>query len=238
VSVRYFLATSDHPLAQTLRRGFRAMRTFSLPLPHGLLKLILAVFLFGRTIYYWCFRVFVAEPLFKGYCHSYGRNVRTDVFVHWVQGRGDLVIGDDVLVDGKCSFNFAARFTQHPTLTIGSSTGIGHGCVFTVGKKISIGRNCRIAAGVWMFDSPGHPSAPEARLNDQPPSESDVRPIAIGDNVWIGGRAVIFPGVTIGEGSIVSAAAVVTADVPPNSVVAGNPARRIGTLALPSTETK
>lgn len=214
------------------------MRGFSLPLPHGPLKGVLATFLFSRTIYYWCFRVFVAEPLFKAYCRSYGRNVRTDVFVHWVQGRGDLIIGDDVLVDGKCSFNFAARFTQHPTLTVGSGSGIGHGCVFTVGKKITIGRNCRIAAGVWMFDSPGHPSDPQARLNDRPPSESDVRPITIGDNVWIGGRAIIFPGVTIGDGSIVSAAAVVTADVPPNSVVGGNPARRIGTLALPSAETK
>jgi acetyltransferase-like isoleucine patch superfamily enzyme len=214
------------------------MRTFSLPMPHGVLKVALTVFLIFRTTYYWCFRVLVAEPLFKAYCRSYGRNVRTDVFVHWVQGRGDLIVGDDVLVDGKCSFNFAARFTQRPTLVIGSGSGIGHGCVFTVGKKISIGTNCRIAAGVWMFDSPGHPSAPDARLRDQPPSESDVRPITIGNNVWIGGRAVIFPGVTIGDGSIVSAAAVVTVDVAPNSIVTGNPARRIGALALTSTETK
>ena len=238
MSVRHSLATSDHRLAHALRGIFRAMRTFSLPLPHWLLKVVLAIFLLGRTIYYWCFRVVVAEPLFKAYCHSYGRNVRTDVFVHWVQGRGHLIIGDDVLVDGKCSFNFAARFTKHPTLVVGSGSGIGHGCVFTVGKNITIGRNCRIAAGVWMFDSPGHPSDPAARLKDQPPSEGDVRPISIGDNVWIGGRAVIFPGVTIGDGSIVSAGAVVTADVPPNAVVAGNPARRIGSLAVSSTETK
>ena len=220
MSLRYFLATSDHRLARALRAVLRSMRSFTLPLPHGLLRAVLAVFLFGRTIYYWSFRVFVAEPLFKAYCHTYGRNVRTDVFVHWVQGRGDLIVGDDVLVDGKCSFNFAARFTQRPTLIVGGGTGIGHGCVFTVGKKITIGRNCRIAAGVWMFDSPGHPSNPEARLNDRPPSESEVRPI------------------TIGDGSIISAAAVVTADVPPNSVVAGNPARRIGSLAQSPTETK
>ena len=77
------------------------------------------------------------------------------------------------------------------------------------------------------------PVDPEARLKDQAASDAEVRPIAIGDNVWIGGRAVIFPGVTIGEGSIVSACAVVTADVPPYSIVAGNPARRIGALSLP-----
>ena len=238
MSLRYFLATSHHPLVRTLRALSRAVRTFSLPLPHPLLNVVLAIFLLCRTIYYWCVRVLVAEPLFKAYCRSYGRRVRTDVFVHWVQGRGDLIIGDDVLVDGKCTFNFAARFTERPTLSVGSGTGIGHACQFTVGKRITIGRNCRIAAGVWMFDSPGHPSDPKARLDNVPGLEADVRPIDIGDNVWIGGRAVVFPGVTIGEGSIVSACAVVTTDVPAYSIVAGNPARRIGALPAPQPSIK
>jgi acetyltransferase-like isoleucine patch superfamily enzyme len=237
MNFRHVLVTSDHSIARAIR-GLARLRSLTLPVPHPLCRILLAVFLVFRGIYYWCFRVLIAEPLFKGYCQSYGRNVRTDVFVHWIQGRGDLIIGDDVLVDGKCSFNFAARFTEHPTLLVGSGTGIGHGCVFTIGKRITIGRNCRIAAGVWMFDSPGHPSDPGARINNSPPSESDVRPIAIADNVWIGGHAVIFPGVTIGEGSIISAAAVVTADVPANAIVAGNPARRIGMLATTSAETK
>jgi acetyltransferase-like isoleucine patch superfamily enzyme len=214
------------------------MRSLSLPVPRWLSKMILTLFLVSRGVYYWCFRVLIAEPLFKGYCLSYGRNLHTDVFIHWVQGRGDLIIGDDVLVDGKCSFNFAARFTEHPTLLVGSGTGIGHGCAFTIGKKITIGRNCRIAAGVWMFDSPGHPADPLARLNNVPAYDTDVKPIVVADNVWIGGRAVVFPGVTIGEGSIVSACAVVAGDVPPYSIVAGNPARRIGALPAPEPHLK
>ena len=196
-------------------------------------RILLGTFLLGRSVSYWFRRVFIAEPLFKAYCRSYGRRLRTDIFVHWVQGRGDLVIGDDVLIDGKCSFTFAARYTQRPTLTVGSGSGIGHDCAFTVGKSITIGRRCRIAAGVWMFDSHGHPSDPQARLEDRAAPEAEVRPITIGDNVWIGGHAVVFPGVTIGEGSVVSACAVVTTDVPAYSIVAGNPARRIGTLPQP-----
>ena len=194
---------------------------------------MLAGFLAVRAVYYWCFRVFIAEPLFKAYCRRYGRNVRTDIYIHWVQGRGDIIVGDDVLIDGKCSFTFAARFTQTPTLIVGSGTGIGHNCAFTVGKSITIGRHCRIAGGVWMFDSYGHPSDPQARLENKAPSEAEVKPVIIHDNVWIGGRAVIFPGVTVGEGSIVSACAVVTSDVAPYSIVAGNPARRIGVLPSP-----
>jgi acetyltransferase-like isoleucine patch superfamily enzyme len=228
-TLRRTLATSEHWMVRTARRAVRRVKTFGLPVPAVVARPFLFAFVFLRTVYYWCFRVFIAEPLFKAYCRSYGRNVRTDVFIHWVQGRGDLIIGDDVLIDGKCTFTFAARFGR-PTLTVGSGTGIGHNCGFTVGKKITIGSHCRIAAGVWMFDSYGHPSDPQARLENRPPAEDEVKPIVVADNVWIGGRAVIFPGVTIGEGSIVSACAVVTSDVAPYSIVAGNPARRIGVL--------
>lgn len=195
-----------------------------------IVKPVLAVFLFLRAIYYWLFRVVVAEPFFKAYCRSYGENLRTDIYIHWIRGHGDIIVGDNVRFDGKCGITFAARYTTNPVLKVGSGTGIGNGCSLTIAKSISIGRNCRIAGDVWMFDSPGHASDPQARLNNRPPSPEEVKPIVIGDNVWVGGRAVIFPGVTIGNGSIISACAVVTGDVPAYSIVAGNPARRIGTL--------
>ena len=232
-SVRQFLAVSDHWLARTARTLRQRWYTFAAPVPRPVAKIVLGGFLLVRSVYYWVRRVLVAEVLFKAYCRSYGRHLRTDIFIHWVQGRGDLVIGDDVLIDGKCSFTFAARYAQRPTLIVGSGSGIGHQCAFTIGKRITIGRKCRIAAGVWMFDSHGHPADPHARLQDHAALDSEVKPISIGDNVWIGGRAVIFPGVTIGEGSVVSACAVVTNDVPAYSIVAGNPARRIGTLSQP-----
>jgi acetyltransferase-like isoleucine patch superfamily enzyme len=232
-SVRQFLAVSDHWVARRARTFRQRWYTVSLPVPRPVAKIVLEVFLLVRGVYYWLRRVFVAEVLFKAYCRSYGRRLRTDIFIHWVQGRGDLVIGDDVLIDGKCSFTFAARYARRPTLIVGSGSGIGHECAFTIGKSITIGRKCRIAAGVWMFDSHGHPADPHTRLQDHAAPDSEVKPISIGDNVWIGGRAVIFPGVTIGEGSVVSACAVVTTDVPAYSIVAGNPARRIGTLSQP-----
>lgn len=237
-SLRQFLAVSDHWLARRGRALRRRWYAFTLPLPRPIGKVVLGSFLLVRGVYYWCRRVFVAEPLFKAYCRSYGRRLRTDIYIHWVQGRGDLVIGDDVLIDGKCSFTFAARYTHRPTLTVGSGSGIGHDCAFTIGKRITIGRKCRIAAGVWMFDSHGHPSDPQARLEGRAAPDAEVKPISIEDNVWIGGNAVIFPGVTVGEGSVVSACAVVTNDVPPYSIVAGNPARRIGTLPQSSSPSK
>jgi acetyltransferase-like isoleucine patch superfamily enzyme len=175
-------------------------------------------------------RVFFCEPFFKAYCTRYGRNVHTGVFLHWIKGRGELIIGDNVRIDGKCSFSFAARFSEQPTLIIGDNTGIGHACSFRIGKKVVIGRHCRIAGNVSIFDSPGHPADPIARIAGSPPTDDEVRPVVIEDNVWIGERAIIVPGVTIGQGSVVAAGAVVMMDVPPNTMVAGNPARQFRKL--------
>ena len=236
LSLRHFFVTSDHWVARAARR-LRKARSLSLPAPRVVVRPLLLVFLVARSIYYWCFRIAIAEPLFKAYCHSYGKNLRTDVYIHWIQGRGHIIVGDDVLFDGKCSITFAARYVAHPTLRVGSRTGIGNGCSIAVAKSITIGEHCRIAGGVWMFDSSGHPADPVARLNNAPAADQDVRPIVISDNVWIGGRAVIFPGVTIGEGSVISACSVVTNDVPAYSVVAGNPARRIASLPAPPSRT-
>jgi acetyltransferase-like isoleucine patch superfamily enzyme len=153
--------------------------------------------------------------------------------VHWVQGKGDIILGDYVQFDGRCSITFASRFSDHPTLKVGDHTGVGNDCVFTIGKQITIGNHCRVSSGVYMMDSSGHPSDPKARQAGVAPDADDVKPITIGDNVWIGRRVTILPGVTIGSGSIVSSGSVVMADVAAYSVVAGNPARKIGILPQP-----
>lgn len=224
------VATSDARWARLLRRVRGWLRGIYLPVPKGVAKAMVLAYVSLRGCYYFIMRVAVCEPLLKGYLTQYGKNLRTGVFVHFVQGQGILVVGDDVTIDGKCSFSFAARFSDAPTLRIGDRTGIGHACSFTVAKSIEIGHDCRIAGGVWMFDSPGHPSDPAQRRAGAPPDSESVKPIRICDNVWIGGQSIIFPGVTIGTGTIVAAGSVVVADVPEFVVVAGNPARRIAML--------
>jgi acetyltransferase-like isoleucine patch superfamily enzyme len=231
-SLYQFLATSDHPAARAVRGLRRGIQGVTLPAPRLVVKPMLWAFLGLRFVYFFGKRILICEPLFKAYCRRYGRGVRTGVYIHWVQGKGDIILGDDVLVDGKCTFNFAARFTARPTLMVGDHTEIGHNCRFSVGRQITIGRNCHIASDVWLLDSSGHPSDPEARLAGLPPSSEEVRPVVVEDNVWIGSWSIIFPGVTIGAGSIVSAGSVVTGDVPLNTMVAGNPARKVRSLAV------
>ncbi len=136
--------------------------------------------------------------------------------------------------DGKSSITFAARFVDRPVLKVGDGTGVSHNCTITVAKKIVIGRNpCRIASDVFMFDSSGHAKDPESRRTGAPPDDDDVRPITVGDDVWIGRRCIIFPGITIGAGSILSSGSIVMSDVAPGAIVAGNPARKIGIVPPP-----
>ena len=88
-----------------------------------------------------------------------------------------------------------------------------------------------VASNVVITGDPGHPLDPVARRTQAAPLE-DLRQIVIGDDAWIAEGATVLGGVTIGEGAVVAAHAVVTRDVPPLTVVAGNPARVIKELGL------
>lgn len=224
------LATSDHWFARSLRTLRRGLIHFSLPVPKFVVWPLVQVFLILRQAYYILFRILLSEPFFKSQCYSYGKGFRAGAHLHWIQGKGRICAGDDVEFDGKCKFKFAARYAEHPTLEIGDRSRVGHGTSFTVGKKITIGKDCRIATHVTIFDSPGHPADPVARLTHRPLDPDEVQPVTIGDNVWIGQNCIIFPGVTIGNNSIVAAGSSVMVNVPPNVLVAGNPARQAKSL--------
>jgi len=232
-SLRRRLATSQGSLPRLIRWAYRAVNRFSVPAPRIIARPLLRLFLLIRSAYYFVVRVFFCEPLFKAYCTKYGRNLHTGCFLHWIAGKGDIVLGDNVTLDGKTTIVFAARFSDRPRLEIGDNTGIGHNCFFTIGKLISIGRNCILSGDISIMDSNGHDTDPVTRWAYKPPESEDVRPVFIRDGVWIGKHCIIFPGVKIGEGSVISAGSVVRSHVPPYSVVAGNPAKVMFRLKKP-----
>ena len=106
-------------------------------------------------------------------------------------------------------------------IVIGRDVGVS-GCVISAAKSIHIGDRVLIGSGALIFDSDLHPLEGGIRHG-----RGACEPIIIEDDVFIGARAIVLKGVTIGKGAIVGAGAVVTKDVPPGARVAGNPARII-----------
>jgi acetyltransferase-like isoleucine patch superfamily enzyme len=116
---------------------------------------------------------------------------------------------------------------QPEKVSFGNRVDIGEGVVIRGGGGVSFGNDVLIATGATIV-SQGHPIVP--------PRWGRVisKPIRIGNEVWIGANATLLPGVSIGEGSIVAAGAVVSHDVPPFCIVAGVPARVITTISIPT----
>ena len=105
-------------------------------------------------------------------------------------------------------------------------------------EKIKIGENVFIAWNVTIFDHNSHSLNYNVRRNDLPHlfngkktwEDVGISPTIIEEDVWVGVNAIILKGITIGKGSIIAAGAVVTKNVPPNTLVAGNPAQVVKDL--------
>lgn len=167
------------------------------------------------------------KQILLSYCPSAGPQVVVgpDDMTLKIYGNVVLALGSSIKIFTPIHISLTSYFCPQAKLTIGDGTHIGPGTAIRVAKSVAIGKNCLIARTVRIFDHNGHPLDPAMRLARQKIPEDEIRPVVIGDNVWIGEGAVINAGVTIGSNSIVSANSVVTKDVPENVIVLGSPAR-------------
>lgn len=134
-------------------------------------------------------------------------------------------IGENVAIDTPFHCDHGKN------IFLGNDIVIGMDCIFIDNASIRVGDRAMIASGVQLCTA-SHPIRPSERLLDARPTffRTYAQPIVVGPGAWIGARAVVLPGVTIGENAVVGAGSVVTKDVPPNTVVVGNPARVIRTF--------
>jgi maltose O-acetyltransferase len=117
--------------------------------------------------------------------------------------------------------------TAGAALIIDSWVFVGAGTEFDVAASVVVGPHTLLAPGVFITDH-AHRHA-RGRRHDEQGTES--RPVVIGSDVWVGAKAIVLPGVTIGDGAVVGAGAVVTRDVEPYAIVVGVPARPVGERA-------
>lgn len=157
---------------------------------------------------------------------------KANVFLRWGSVPADIIIEDGSIIEGTL------LSANHGKIIMGKCSKIGSNSHIRCVDKIILGDYSAIANNTVICDNNNHPVNPADRMIMRlSPLDSEKRswkhadhaPIFIGKNVWIGEYCRICKGVTIGDGSIVAANAVVTKDVPANSIVAGNPARVVKT---------
>ena len=133
----------------------------------------------------------------------------------------DLEIGDDVIIWSAHRTTLVSGWGR---IRIGDRVFINVGTTIISVLDIEIGDDVAFANEVYVMDSNSHGVEGAAHVE---------APVRIGDGTWLGARAMVLPGVTIGRRVLVAAGAVVTRDVPDDVLVAGNPARVVRSLSYP-----
>ena len=208
----------------------RALRDFRLPLFRPLIGVIYFLSSVFRMVWVYLLKLVIREPYVRYRCARVGKRLVLEGASPQIFGSGVIELGDDVHIGAPCTWDLAYSIAGRPRLIVGNHVSINYRNLMSIAKSITIGDYTMIAGGVSLFDNISHPVSPASRLAHQPISAEDAAPIVIGKNCWIGLNSIILRGVTIGDNSIVAAGAVVTKSVPPNTIVAGNPAVPVKTF--------
>ena len=174
------------------------------------------------------FRHWYAEHFLRPACEHLG--ARHAIMAPWhvsISGPG-IRIGECATIigapDAKVKIGVWGREPDSGRIDIGDYVLLSPGARLSASDSITLGDSVMLANGAYITDSDWHGVYDRTRRDPAP------APVRVGDNVWLGDHALVLKGVTIGENSIIAARAVVSRDVPPNVIAAGNPARVVRTL--------
>jgi maltose O-acetyltransferase len=118
---------------------------------------------------------------------------------------------------------FACDYGEH--ISLGQGAFVNFNCVFLDCAPVTIGERAQLGPAVQLLAA-DHPLDPAARRQGR----ENAKPIAIGADAWLGGGAIVLPGIAVGDGSVIGAGSVVTEPIPPGVVAVGNPCRVIREL--------
>lgn len=214
--------------ALALRRRIAAFR---LPVFRPLAALLYAERDLRGRVWPLIAKILYREPLLRYRAEDVGTGLLLEGALPEITGSGTIRIGNDVTIGGRNSWVCGFRSSRDAEIIVEDRVYIGFQVVLSAAKSIRIGADTMLAARVQIYDNISHPISPARRLRHEPFRLDESTPVVIGRNCWIGNNAMIMRGVTVGDNSIVAAMSVVTRDVPPNTLVGGNPAKVIRSIA-------
>lgn len=160
------------------------------------------------------------KHIFIGKSVSFGPNIHIDALC-----RRRIYIGNNVTIKEGCIIEgYGVMRNLGESLTIGNNVGISQYCFIAIRGNVVIGNDTILGPNVSIFSENHIADSVDVPIVKQGERRADVN---IGNGVWIGTRAVVLAGVTIGDGAIIAAGAVVTKDVAPYTIVGGVPAKLI-----------
>lgn len=161
-----------------------------------------------------------------------GKNVRLQG-LPVIINKGNIEIEDGTIIKSSFLSNLIGLYqrsvivarTKEAQIKIGKNVGMS-GVTIYARKSITIGDHCRIGGNTKILDNDFHPIDPQMRLESSN-TNMGIRPICIGENVFIGCNCLILKGAEIGDNATIGAGSVVTGKIPANCIAAGNPAKMI-----------
>jgi acetyltransferase-like isoleucine patch superfamily enzyme len=237
----YRIKRSDSWLFRLIKGTLRAFSSPTIPPVPGFLRAplraayelhfaIVVGFNFLLTVLY-------RNPIFQGRCASFGRRVSVEG-LPYVTGHVEIHLGDDVHIGGKVAIHSGSVFEQ-PKLIVKDRSAVGWFTAITVNQEVIIEEDVIVSYECRISDSDAHRREADLRAAGLRPDPKDIRPVRICRYAFVGNGSQIMKGVTVGEGAMVAAHSVVISDVPPYSLVMGNPAEVVmKNYGRPSTSRK
>jgi acetyltransferase-like isoleucine patch superfamily enzyme len=229
----------ETPFDDWLYRALTSVRSLSFPTIGPVHRALFRERIIRRALWDRLTKGLYYEPLFKSQCVSVGRRFRIERGggdgIPVVSGGLEIRIGDDVRMMDRITIA-GVSVGSAGRLTIGDGSYFGPNLLISVAREVSIGKQCLIGAHL-VTDNPGHPITDLARrLKAEALLPAEVRPVTIGDYVWLATGAHVYPGCRIGDGVVaLPGTHIAGMEAPPFTLLSGNPARIQAKLPLPKS---
>jgi len=219
--------TSDHKLAKFIKYCWFLIKRFEIPQVPIVFKCLYVTHVFLKQVISDITRIFYFTPIFKSRLCSKPKRLYLYGGLPVVIGSLSIELGDDIRLAAMTTLSGRTSSGDIPKLVIGNNVGIAWRTSISVGNRVVIGDNVRIAGDCYLAGYPGHPINAKDRALGKPDTNNQVGDIVLEKDVWLASGVKVMSGVTIGEGTIVAAGSVVTNDLPKNVLAGGVPAKII-----------
>jgi serine acetyltransferase len=222
--IKQWAKGSDNWLALLIKKTWFKIKAVEIPNIPILFKILYFLHIVVKHIIGDMLRVLYYTPLFKARLSNTPKQLYLYGGLPVVIGSLDIIMGDRVRLAAMTTISGRAVGNNIPTLVVGDNVDISWRTSISVGKKITIGDNVRIAGDCYLAGYPGHPINAKLRALGKPEHDSQIGDITLENDVWLATGVKVMPGVTIGQGTIIGAGSVVTKDLPSFVLAGGIPA--------------